>query len=67
MSVGDHIRERRFERCRTELADPLHAREHITEIALRWGFNDMPHFSRAFRRRFGTAPRDYRARALRAD
>jgi AraC-like DNA-binding protein len=66
-SVGDHIRERRFERCRAELADPLHAREHITEIALRWGFNDMPHFSRAFRRRFGTAPRDYRARALRAD
>jgi AraC-like DNA-binding protein len=63
-SVGDHIRERRFERCRAELADPLHASEHVTEIALRWGFNDMPHFSRAFRRRFGVAPRDYRARAL---
>ena len=63
-SVGDHIRECRFERCRAELADQLHAGEHITEIALRWGFNDMPHFSRAFRRRFGVAPRDYRARAL---
>jgi AraC-like DNA-binding protein len=63
-SVGDHIRDRRFERCRAELADPLHAAEHVTEIALRWGFNDMPHFSRAFRKRFGIAPRDYRARAL---
>jgi AraC-like DNA-binding protein len=63
-SVGEYVRDRRFERCRAELADPLHEGEHVTEIALRWGFNDMPHFSRAFRKRFGVAPRDYRASAL---
>src|SRR5690606_35401872 len=43
-TIGDHIRERRFARCRAQLAYPLHAGEHVTEIALRWGFNDMPHF-----------------------
>jgi AraC-like DNA-binding protein len=62
-TVGAVIRARRLERCRAELADPLHAGERITEIALRWGFNDMPHFSRVFRAAFGLGPRDYRAAA----
>jgi AraC-like DNA-binding protein len=62
-TMGAEIRARRLERCRAELADPLHAGERITEIALRWGFNDMPHFSRAFRAAFGMGPRDYRASA----
>lgn len=59
-SVGRHIRARRLERCRDDLADPLRAGESVTEIALRWGFNDMPHFSRAFRARFGASPRAWR-------
>ncbi len=63
-SVSGYIREYRLARCREELASPLHAGEHVTEIALRWGFNDLPNFSRAFRARFGLAPRDYRAAAL---
>ncbi|HEY7608109.1 MAG TPA: helix-turn-helix domain-containing protein [Alphaproteobacteria bacterium] len=64
-TVGSHIRARRLERCRADLADPLHAGERITEIALRWGFNDMPHFSRVFRAAFGQGPRDWRAAARR--
>ena len=32
----------------------------ITEVALALGFNDLTHFGRAFRRRYGVAPRDYR-------
>jgi len=63
-TVGAYIRARRLERCRAELADPLHAGERITEIALRWGFNDMPHFSRAFRAAYGLSPRDYRESVL---
>jgi AraC-like DNA-binding protein len=62
-TVGAHIRRRRLERCRDDLVDPLRAGERIGEIAMRWGFGDMPHFSRAFRQRFGLAPRDFRAHA----
>jgi len=60
-TVGAHIRRRRLERCRDDLAGPLHAGEQISEIALRWGFSDMPHFSRAFKEQFGRTPREYRA------
>ena len=63
-TVGAYIRQRRLERCRDDLADPLRAGERVTEIALRWGFNDLPHFSRAFRAAFGLGPRDWRAAAL---
>ena len=40
----------------------------ITEVAMAVGFNDLTHFGRAFRRRYGVAPRDYRdgARAARS-
>ena len=41
------------------------AGERITEIALRWGFNDMPHFSRVFRATFGATPSDLRAASVR--
>jgi AraC-like DNA-binding protein len=34
--------------------------DSITDIALRSGFNDSTSFSRAFRRRYGVAPREYR-------
>lgn len=64
-SVSGYVREYRLERCRDQLASPLHDGEQITEIALRWGFNDLPHFSRAFRQQFGVSPRAYRAAAVR--
>lgn len=63
-TVGAHIRRCRLVRCRDDLADPLRAGERITEIALRWGFNDPAHFSRAFHAAFGMRPRDWRAAAL---
>ena len=34
----------------------------VTEVAMAVGFNDLTHFGRAFRRRFGVTPRDYRDR-----
>jgi AraC-like DNA-binding protein len=34
---------------------------NVTEVALDAGFNDLSHFSRVFRRRFGMPPRTYRA------
>jgi AraC-like DNA-binding protein len=32
----------------------------VTEVAMAVGFNDLTHFGRVFRRRFGVTPRDYR-------
>lgn len=63
MTVGAQIRMRRLECCRDDLADPLRAGDQISEIAMRWGFGDMPHFSRAFKQAFGLSPREHRAAA----
>jgi acetamidase/formamidase/AraC-like DNA-binding protein len=59
-SFSDYVRRRRLERCRTELSDPNHAPESVATIALRWGFRDQAHFSRAFSAAFGVAPRAVR-------
>jgi AraC family transcriptional regulator, positive regulator of tynA and feaB len=56
------VRAMRLERCARLLADPGNELT-ITEMAHRHGFTDSTTFSRAFRRRFGVAPRDVRAQA----
>ena len=50
--------------ARRDLCDPALAARTISEIAFGWGFNDAAHFSRAFRARFGAAPRELRALAF---
>lgn len=50
----------RLERCRAELALPTAAGRSIGEIAYFWGFNDVAHFSRSFRKHYGVSPREYR-------
>jgi AraC-like DNA-binding protein len=64
LTVAREIWDRRLERCRLELVDPAMARRSITEIAHDWGFSDSQHFSRAFKHRFGSTPREYRAFAF---
>jgi len=50
--------KRRLEKCADDLrADKGHS---IGEVAFRWGFNDLSHFSRSFKNQFGVSPRDYR-------
>ncbi|HLX73616.1 MAG TPA: helix-turn-helix domain-containing protein [Terriglobales bacterium] len=61
-SLGEHIRERRLQRCLSDIADPRFADRTITEISLFWGFSDSAHFSRCFKQRFGSSPRAFRAR-----
>lgn len=51
----------RLDRCRADLATPALAARSIGGIAFYWGFNDVAHFSRAFRQRFGQSPREFRA------
>ncbi|MFF0311385.1 helix-turn-helix domain-containing protein [Streptosporangium sp. NPDC004379] len=68
-TVAGWIRERRLERCRRDLAEPLLAERTITAIAARWGFTNLQHFSQAFRGAYGVSPRRFRQRcaAVRAE
>ena len=59
-SFGRYVLVRRLELCRRDLADPSLLGRQIGEIAYACGFNDLSHFSRAFRERFGLSPRDSR-------
>lgn len=59
-SFGHYVKQRRLERCRMDLISPLHAQKSISDILFQWGFNDSASFSRSFRERYGTSPRDYR-------
>jgi AraC-like DNA-binding protein len=54
------ILDQRLAACARDLADPTRVGRSVSDIALGHGFADLSHFSRAFRRRYGTAPRDYR-------
>ncbi|WP_181780952.1 helix-turn-helix domain-containing protein [Pseudonocardia pini] len=63
-SVNRRIRRLRLEHSRRELADRRRAGLAVTDVARRWGFPDLPTFSRAFRQTYGEAPTAYRARLL---
>jgi AraC-like DNA-binding protein len=55
-----YISARRLDRCHSDLIDPKLADRTITQIALDRGFNNVTHFSAAFRMRFGYSPRQAR-------
>jgi AraC-like DNA-binding protein len=59
-SLSDWIWAQRLDAARRDLCDPALAARGVGEIAYACGFNDAAHFSRAFRARFGCAPRDLR-------
>jgi AraC family transcriptional activator of tynA and feaB len=58
------VRSERLLRCMRELEDSAARRKSIGRIAYGWGFSDMAHFSRCFRRAFGVSPREYRQHTL---
>ena len=53
-SLMRYVWSRRLEKCRKEILSLNH--QPVSTIAFRWGFNDLSHFSRAFKRRFGACP-----------
>jgi AraC-like DNA-binding protein len=61
-SVSRYILDRRLEECRRALENPAQTHRTIGEIAYSWGFSDLSHFGRRFRKRFGCSPREYRQR-----
>ena len=61
-SVAGLVRHERLRRCFEDLERPSGG--SVTEIAFRWGFRDAAHFSRVFKREFGSTPSDVRHAAL---
>ncbi|KMT53816.1 transcriptional regulator FeaR [Pseudomonas fildesensis] len=59
-SISRYIQQRRLERVAQDLRAQDLRHESITQIAFKWGFVDAAHFSRAFKRHFQHAPRDFR-------
>lgn len=64
LSVGAYIWERRLHKCFLALKDPAQGGRSISNIAFGWGFNDMSHFSRTFKERYGVSPKEFRECAL---
>ena len=54
----------RLAQCQRDLASPILVHRHVSEIAFAWGFNDVSHFGRVFRERYGLSPRDFRTSKL---
>jgi AraC family transcriptional activator of tynA and feaB len=59
-SLSRYIWRRRLEMAASDLQNGGLDSLSISTIALNNGFNDLSHFSKAFRERFGQSPRDYR-------
>jgi AraC-like DNA-binding protein len=59
-SFGRWLLDNRLGACGSALRDPTQQASTISEIAYRWGFNDLSHFNKAFRARFGMTPREWR-------
>ncbi|MFJ9847669.1 helix-turn-helix domain-containing protein [Kitasatospora sp. NPDC101155] len=62
-TISAFIRQRRLERCQTDLTAPGLATRPVGAIGARWGFTDEAVFSRAFKTTYGVPPGEYRRRA----
>lgn len=59
-TVSEWLWRERLEGCAADLSSATEAHRSVGDIALSWGFNDLSHFSHAFKKRFGAPPRDWR-------
>lgn len=64
-TFSERVMELRLQHARSMLANPVHHSLSVIEIALACGFNDVSHFNRCFRRRFGDTPTSYRGNGAR--
>ncbi len=60
VSIAARLWGRRIEQASLDLRDPRKAEISIAQIAFSNGFEDAAHFTRAFRRRFGLTPGQWR-------
>jgi len=59
-SLSERVLEMRLQMARKMLTDHRNDARKVTDIALACGFNEVSHFNRCFRRRFGASPTQYR-------
>ena len=62
MTLGRYIRALRVAACRRALEGPGSERVSLTEVALQYGFYDLSHMTRCFRREYGEPPRRFLVR-----
>ncbi len=60
-SLSGFIRQTRLEAVAGDLRDVRFMAQSISQIALKYGFENFQNFSTSFRSHFGVSPRDYRA------
>jgi AraC family transcriptional activator of tynA and feaB len=60
-TFGRWVLENRLEVCAAALRDRNQRDLKISEIAYRWGFNDLSYFNKAFRARFDKKPSEWRS------
>jgi len=60
LSLTQWIIHERLEAVRNDLARPEYRTQPVSALARRWGFTDMPHFTRRFRRAYGISPTEWR-------
>jgi AraC family transcriptional activator of tynA and feaB len=65
-SIVRLIQSRRLARCRSALQDPNQAHRTVGEIAYGWGFLDLTHFARRFKKAYGILPSECHALAKQA-
>jgi AraC-like DNA-binding protein len=61
----DYVLVQRMARAHGRLIDPGRGSDKISTVAYDCGFSDVSYFNRVFRRHYGAAPSDIRARARR--
>lgn len=63
-SISRYIQYLRLQQIYTEISNLDNQNISLTEIALKWGFEDSSHFSRCFKKQYGIAPRQLRIQLL---
>jgi AraC family transcriptional activator of tynA and feaB len=65
VSLMDWMWDRRLDRAKASLSNPVYRAISVQTIALNLGFVDQAHFSRRFKQRFGMTPSDARPMQIR--
>ena len=62
LKFSAYVLETRLEMVARALTDPVRRPDPISGIASTCGFNDVSYFNRAFRKRYGCTPSEWRSR-----